>query len=258
MSEPIMFARGPGRSRGRPAAPALLRGRRRGAALRAGGGPAPHLGPAAFTAHPRARARPRLAAVRAHEPEGGTEPGRRAAADRRPRRAPSRRPLRHRGGRARLGADDVDRRLLPRQRGRHDADHPGVSGRAPRRRRPARRSHLAAHPRWPAHGAAGGGHPARPGRRAGPGGVRAPGPGAGRPRRRAPPTIAWPARLSCMRTSSTPSRCWWWSDPTRPRPTTRSSPIARPWGPGLAGSPTPPFRWSGCSTWWRWAPGSAG
>ena len=62
---------------------------------------------------------------------------------------------------------DLDRRLLPRQRGRHDADHPGVPGRASRRRRPAGRAHLAAHPRWPARRSDRSRHRARAGGRTG-------------------------------------------------------------------------------------------
>ena len=53
----------------RPAPLALLRRRRRGAPLRAGGHPAAHVGAAVVTAHPRARSRARPGAVRALEPQ---------------------------------------------------------------------------------------------------------------------------------------------------------------------------------------------
>ena len=58
-----------------------------------------------------------------------------------------RRPLHRHGGRAGRRAVDLDGRLLPRQRGRDDADDRRLPGRAPRRRGPRRRPDVAADPR---------------------------------------------------------------------------------------------------------------
>ena len=74
--------------------------------------------------------------------------------------------------------------------------------------------------------------------------------------------VVGPARPSPgrRRTSSTPAtsmanQCSWSIAATPRLRTTRSRPTARRWAPGRAGSPTPPPRSNGCSTWWPWATG---
>ena len=219
---------------GRPAPPAVLRRRRRGAPLRPGRGPAAPLDAAVVAAHPRARGRARRARCssaraarsRSRRPASGCSSrpatccGPWTASTPRPRELAS-------------AADDAGRRLLPRQRGRGDAgasgafraEHPDVGG-------AARRPHLAAHPRRPA------GRAARRRHRAGPGGrprscrLGAARPGARRPRRRAArPPPGRPRRWSTAATS-TASRCSSSTAPMRRPPTTRSRPTAPRWAPG--------------------------
>ena len=177
----------------RPAAAALLRGRGGGAPLRPSGGPAARHDAAAVAAHPRARAGARRGAVRADQPAGDVDAGRGAPARRGARRAARRRSLHRHGGRAGRHAVHLDGRLLPRQRGRDDADDRRLSGRPSGRRGPRRRPHVTAHPRWPARRSGRRGLRPRSGRRPGSCRVRATARGSPSITSQSRPPIGWPA-----------------------------------------------------------------